>query len=128
MKIAKADKNDISTTREFLQACENVMDKGHFSLLSPEDQWMRWNDDDPDKILVQKILNRIADEEGIDTDEVDNRVAMYEFLKAKYQLADSNWNRVILAADVLIDNVCDPMDNCLAFDPSFEINHVDREM
>lgn len=129
MRIAKADKEDIDTTRNFLHACESFWDsRQRYSLRSSEDDWETWDDDDPDKRLILKIRKQLAYEMSCDENDVDNRIVIYEFLKAKYQQCDCNWGRVVMAADVLIDNVCDPMESDLAFYPGFELRHVENEM
>lgn len=128
MKVAKASKEDIDTTRSFLRACESFWDsRTRYCLRSSEEDWNTWDDDDPDKILLLKIRKSVASETGCDEDDVDNRIMIYEFLKAKYQVCDCDWARVVMAADVLIDNVCDPMESHLAFYPGFDLKHVENE-
>lgn len=125
MKIAKADKEDISKTVEFLKHCENFWDsRNRFSLRSQEDEWPQWDDEDQDKKMLLKIQRDLVEEEGKD---VDNRLVIYEFIKRKYYEVDCHWYRVVLAADVLIDNCCDPTESHLAFHPGIEQSHVDRE-
>jgi hypothetical protein len=113
MKVAKADNEDLETTSEFLNACELVLESGRFSLSSAED-----------KELIIRIRRGVAEEEGISEGDVDNRILMYEFLKKKFKKASCNWRRVYYAAEILIENVCDPTESHLAFHPSFETFHV----
>jgi hypothetical protein len=124
MKVAKADNEDLETTSEFLNACELVLESGRFSLSSAEDNWEDMDDEDEDKELIIRIRRGVAEEEGISEGDVDNRILMYEFLKKKFKKASCNWRRVYYAAEILIENVCDPTESHLAFHPSFETFHV----
>jgi hypothetical protein len=128
LRIAKATEDDIDTTRNFLQSCEVFWDNRQiFSLRELESDWENWDDDDPDKIELKKIQRELADEEGIKIKFLDNRLVIYEYIKRKYKRADNKWGRVIMAADILIDNCCDPTENHLAFYPAFEMFHVAPE-
>jgi hypothetical protein len=128
LTIAKATEQDIDATRHFLQMCEAFWDnRNRYSLRELESDWENWDDDDPDKIEMLRIQRNIADEEGKNIKCIDNRLIVYEFLKCKYKKADNKWGRVIMAADVLIDNCCDPTERHLAFHPSFETFHVAPE-
>jgi hypothetical protein len=127
MKVAKADDEDFKRTRAFLQACESIWDnRNQYSLRCKESTWKE-RDDDEDKLLIIKLQKELASEEGCEPEEVDDRILMYEFIKHKYEQADCYWSRVIIAADVLIDNVCDPTEGHLAFYPGFECFHVANE-
>lgn len=125
LRVAKADEEDIKSTREFLQACELFWDsRPAYSFVSKEDQWLSWENDDPEKMELLKIRKRISEEDGVDEEDVDNRLVLFEFIKRRYKKADSSWGRVIMAADCLIDNCCDPMQSHLAFYPGFVLFHV----
>lgn len=127
MTIAKADKDDLETTIQFLNAAELALDRDKFSFQSAEDNWEDLDDEDEDKILILKIRKNIAEEEGKDEDRVDNRILMYEFLQAKFAKCNCNWRRVYYAADSLIDFCCDPTEDHLALYPGFELFHVSTE-
>ena len=130
LTVAKADKDDRQTTLDFLEAAELALDNERFSFLrSPQDKWEKnLDDDDPDKIIILAIRKSIAEEEGIKEKNVDNRILMYEFLQLKFSQASCNWRRVLWAADLLIEQACDPTEDYLAFYPGMECFHVAPEM
>lgn len=125
MRVAKADKEDFDAVLGFMNAAEMSLERAKFSFLSPEDNWEDLDDEDEDKQLILKIRKELQEDES---DEIDNRVLMYEFLVRKFRSASSAWRRVYWAADILIDNVCDPTEDCLAYHPGIEIQHVSPEM
>lgn len=126
MRIAKATPEDFEGLRDFRHFCEGVLEKQRFSLRSPEDNWEEWDDDDEDKQWILKMRKEIAEEEGIEPEDVDIRIVLYECLKRIYRKANG-WYRVTTAADVLIDNVCDPQKDYLDYRPSLEEIHVAPE-
>jgi hypothetical protein len=125
MTMAKADRNDLQTTLDFFNACELALESGKWSLRCPEDKWEDLDEDDEDRILIKKIKKSLVEEQG--TEYIDSRILMYEFLKEKFAAASCNWRRVVWGADILIENVCDPMEDHLAFFPGFELFHVAPE-
>lgn len=128
MRVAKASDQDFEKTRSFLQVCESIWDnRGGFSLRPSEREWESWDEDDPNYLECIKIRGEIAIEENCHEKKVDGRLVMYEFIMRKYKAADCHWNRVIMAADILIDNCCDPTEEHLEFYPGFELFHVSPE-
>lgn len=128
MKIAKPTEEDFEGVKRFLDAAEMALERAKFSLNSSEENWMELEDDDADKIKILAIRKRIADDEDISVDEVDNRVLMFEYLKRVFMSsAYTGWRRVYWASSVLLENACDPTENHLAFYQGFELNHVERE-
>lgn len=126
--MAKAGEEDLQTTKDFMNACEMALEGAKFSMMSPEENWMELDDEEEDKQEILRIRKRIAKEERISEDAVDNRILMYEFLQGKFQAASCNWRRVVWGADILIENVCDPTEDHIAFYPGFELFHVSPEM
>lgn len=126
MKMAKADKEDFKALREFLNACDNVLEREKWSLRSPEDNWKGWDEEDEDRKLIERIRFNESRESGRDEEDIDPRILMYEFLQYKFKNA-YRWQRVYWAADILIDNCCDPTEDCLAFYPGYTLNHVEPE-
>lgn len=121
--MAKADHDDLQTTEDFLNACELALESSRFSMLNAADNWEDLDEEDDERKLIEKIKENLELEEGT----VDNRILMYEYLQAKFKKASCNWRRVVWGADILIDNVCDPMEDHLAFFPGFELFHVSPE-
>ncbi len=128
MKIAKATDQDFKVTREFLQACETIWDtRNGYGMYSEVDTWEQWDDDDPDKIEIMRLRKIYCREESKAPSEVDMRIILWEFLRLKYKAADAHWNRIVIAADTLIEHVCDPLADHLAFYPGYELFHVAPE-
>ena len=128
MIVAKATDKDIELTREFLNACEALWDiRNRYSLRPSEKEWLSWDEEEPDYKECVRIRKDVAMEEGLSEREVDNRLVIYEFIMRKYKNAGCHWGRVIMAADMLIDNVCDPTESHLEFYPGFECFHVAPE-
>lgn len=128
IRVGKASPKDIEITNDFLHACEQFWDnRRRYSLSDLESEWEDWDDEDEDKIALLKIRKELAQELGYSECDVDNRLIVYEFLKQKYKKADNRWGRVVMAADVLIDNCCDPTETHLAFYPGIELFHVAPE-
>lgn len=124
MRMAKASKEDFNSVHAFMNACELCLEKEKFSFQAPEDNWEDLDDEDEDKQLILRIKKELEEDEG----EVDNRILMYEFLVRKFRQASCDWRRVYWAADILIDNVCDPTESHLAFYPGYDLQHVAAEM
>ena len=128
LRVAKATEKDIEITRSFLQACENFWDnRPIYSFKELESDWETWDEDDADKVELLRIRKEFAIEEDVSESDVDNRLVVYEYIKRKYKAADNRWGRVVMAAEVLIDNCCDPTESHLAFFPAFEMFHVAPE-
>lgn len=124
MRIAKPQEQDIESVRQFTQTCELFLERQKFSFNSPEDGWEDLDDDDDDKIAILKFRKQLAANEDLDEDKIDNRILAYEFLKQKYA---HRLSHILLTAEVLLENCCDPTDTCLAFHPSLYQNHVEPE-
>lgn len=118
IRLAKADQEDFEKTRVFLQCCESLFDNRW--ACSSDEQWQDWDDEDEDKIAILKLRKQLARDEDCDEDEIDNRILLFEFVKYKYRGCDCNWRRVIMAADVLIYNACDPMQDTVEWHPFIE--------
>jgi hypothetical protein len=128
MNVAKASQQDIEKTTHFLRACELFWDnRPNYSMRTEEREWMTLDDDDPEKLLILDIRQQLAKNENVEPELVDHRILAYEYLRSKYKSADARWKRVIMAADILIDNCCDPTEGHLAFYPGIELFHVAPE-
>ena len=124
MKVAKPDQEMFDSVTKFKEACELCIDKPTHSFTAPESQWKKLAEDDPERQEIELIRSRIASEEGISEKSVDDRILCYEYLKRKY--ARRLWH-IIFTAEVLVDNCCDPTDDCLAFRPDMYFQHVAPE-
>lgn len=127
IKVAKATERDIHGTRDFMQAAELALEVERFSLSDAAAKWRELDSDDDDWKLIIHLRKELAEELDIDQMDVDDRLTMYEFLKEKFRRNAIGWQRTVIAADVLIDNVCDPTGTVLDFHPGFDFNHVAAE-
>ena len=85
------------------------------------DVWLDWDEDDPDYEELVAIRRRVAREEHVDEDDVDNRLVVAEFVASRMRAAGAgSWERVVLNCQALIDTFCDPADSCLSWHPFLE--------
>ena len=106
MKAAKADKQEIEKVQKFYSLVESLWD-GRWN--SDED-WRNWPDDDKDKQEMLKIEQELIDTEGaLVGGQADNRLILYEFFKRRFMEVDycGSIGRVLMNADVLVNQVCD---------------------
>jgi len=122
LTMAKADEEEFDRIMKFV----NLMDaffNGH-SFFSSEDDWKNWPDDDEDKQKLLEIEHELKEDgEGLDWDGmVDNRLVLFEFIKQAWHKANycGSFDRIIMDAKVLIDNVCDPSLDYLDFKPEIK--------
>lgn len=128
MKVAKPDKQDFKGILDFMNAAEMALERQKFGITSSEDNWEEYLDeDDKDYKLIITMRKRIADEEGCDPENVDNRILMFEYLQRKFAASSSGWRRVYWAADILLDTCTDTYDHCLAWRPDAVLLHVANE-
>lgn len=114
MTVAKATPSDFEAVRNLLLPMENLFNSHWID----EENWTEWRDDDPNKIELLKIRKQIAREEDYSESDVDNRIILFEFIKRRMKkCACSEWNRVVMAAEICIDTFCDPNVDHLAFNP-----------
>ena len=117
ISIAKATEKDFAAVNNLLSPMEELFN----SHWSNEDDWTDWDDDDEDKQELLSIRKEVARYERCDEDEVDNRLVIYEFIKRRMQAcACSEWRRVVIAAECLIDTFCDPNDDSLSWRPDLD--------
>jgi hypothetical protein len=126
MIVHKITNEENEAFKAFIQAAEYALEEPRLSFRSAAEQWKYFDDEDFDKGEILAIRKRIAKEESIDEDRIDDRILMYEWLKKKARKIRS-FSLYPLTIDVLMDNVCDPTEDHLAFYPGFELNHVANE-
>ena len=116
--MAKATPEDIKATREFLQFMECLFDSRPSFSLCKEEKWEEIFPEASDEYKwLKRIQKDLADEKGCVPSEVDDRLVLYDAIVAMYKRCDLHWNRVIWAADILIDNCCDPSKDYLDWHP-----------
>ena len=120
MKAAKADKEEIDRVQKFYNLVESLLDSRWGD--SDED-WRTWDDKDEDKKEILEIEEELKLWEGTDLDgHVDNRIVLYEFFKKRFKEVDwgGSIGRVLMNADVLVNQVCDPDLDYLDFNPEIK--------
>ena len=117
MKIAS--KQDLEMTRNFLQFMQGLFDN-RYSGYSDRKWEDIFEEDSEEYELLKRKEQYVSDEECRYTSCVDNRLVLYEAIREMYKRCDINWQRVVWAADILIDNCCDPSKSHLDWHPYIE--------
>jgi len=119
MRLAKATGKDIEKTKDFLQFMERLFDSRQFR--NCEGDWESQFGKETDEYKMFKSIQKdLSFEEGCEPEKVDDRLVVYEAIVRMYKRCDLHWNRVVWAADILIDNCCDPCKNYLDWHPYIE--------
>ena len=121
MKVAKADKEEFDKVYGFISAMDALFDNKF--CLYPEEDWREWDDEDEDKKLLLEIEQELKETEGTGIwEDVDNRLIIFEFIKRKWKKANyyGSFQRIVLNAEVLIENVCDEELDYLEFKPKIK--------
>ena len=119
--MAKADPEEFERTMCFVRVMDALF-VGR-SIFSNEEDWRNWPDDDEDKKLFLEIEKEVIDEDGTVWDgKPDNRLVLYEFIKRKWRTVNysGSFGRIIMDAEVLIQNACDPDLDYLEFNPEIK--------
>lgn len=134
LKMAKADPEEFERTMSFVRVMDSLFDSRSF--FSSEEDWREWDDDDEDKKMLLAIEEEVKETDGTSWDgKADNRIILYEFVKRKWKQANfsGSFGRIIMDADVLIANCCDPNLDYLEFKPEiiaameeYENNHKEE--
>lgn len=107
MKAARAEQKEIDSVQEFYNLVESLWD-GRWDR---SEDWREWDDDNEDKKRLLEIEEELKEYEGTDINgHVDNRILLYEFFKERFNQVDyyGSIGRVLMNADVLVGQVCDP--------------------
>ena len=118
MKVGKASPEEFDMVTGFINVMEDLF--GGRSFFSQEESWREWDDDDEDKKLLLEIEKEVKEEDGESVwDGVDNRLILYEFIKRKWRKVNycGSFGRIVMDAEVLIDNACDLNLDYLEFKP-----------
>lgn len=121
LKMAKAGPEEFERTRGFVRVMEALFESRSF--FSNEEDWRELDDDDEDKKMLLEIEKEVKEEDGTDWNgDADNRLILYEFIKRKWRQANfsGSFGRIIMDAEVLIDNACDPDLDYLEFKPEIK--------
>ena len=118
IKIAKAEPEEFVRVTSFIRVMDELFQSRSF--FSCEEDWREWDDDNEDKKLLLEIEEEMMESEGTDCEgKVDNRLLLYEFIKRRWCYANDygSFDRIVMDASVLIDNVCDPEVDYLEYKP-----------
>lgn len=123
LKMAKANPEEFERTMKFVNIMEALFESNPYSLMESETSWREWDDDDEDKQLLLEIEKEVLEEDGDCWDgRPDNRLVLFEFIKRKWKEANysGSFGRIIMDAEVLIDNACDPDLDYLEWKPEIK--------
>jgi len=121
MTMAKADEDEFDRVSNFIEIMDSLF-CGR-SIFSDEESWREWDDDCEEKQILLEIEKDIKDTDGEMWDgEVDNRLVLYEFMKHMWRKANfcGSFQRIVMDAQVLIDNACDPTLDYLEWKPEIK--------
>lgn len=121
--MANANPEEFERTMKFVNIMEALFESNPYSLMESETSWREWDDDDEDKQLLLEIEKEVAEEDGASWDgKPDNRLVLFEFIKRKWKEANygGSFGRIIMDAEVLIDNACDPELDYLEWKPEIK--------
>lgn len=121
MKVAKADPEEFERVMRFVSLMESFFEGRSF--FSSEEDWRDWPNDDEDKKRLLEIEKDLVDAGEATWDgHPDNRLILFEFIKEKWKYA--NWSgsfgRIVIDAEVLIENACDPELDYLEWKPELK--------
>ena len=118
MKVAKADKEEFDNVYDFINIMDELFDSRW--AFSQEENWKEWDEDDPNKQLIDKIAKEVEHEFG-DCYYLNNLI-LFEFIKRKWKETNycGSFQRIVTDAECLIDNVCDPDLDYLEFKPEYK--------
>lgn len=122
LKMAKADPEEFDKVMDFVNIMDDFFDNKFFST---EEDWREWDDDNEDKkILLEIEKELIEDGEGTSVwdDHPDNRLILYEFIKRKWRSVNysGSFQRIVMDAQVMIENACDPDLDYLEYKPEIQ--------
>ncbi len=118
MKVAKAKKEEFDKVYDFINVMDALFDNRW--CFSQEESWREWDEDDPDKQMFLKIEKELEREFG--DYHFFNDMILFEFIKRKWKNTNycGSFQRIVTDAECLIDNVCDPDLDYLAFKPAYQ--------
>lgn len=122
LKMAKADPEEFDKVMDFVNIMDDFFDNKFFST---EEEWREWDDDNEDKKMLLEIEKElIEDGEGTSVwdDHPDNRLILYEFIKRKWRSVNysGSFQRIVMDAQVMIENACDPDLDYLEYKPEIQ--------
>lgn len=122
LKMAKAEPKEFDEVMDFVNIMDDFFDNKFFST---EEDWREWDDDNEDKKTLLEIEKElIEDGEGTSVwdDHPDNRLILYEFIKRKWRSVNysGSFQRIIMDAEVMIENACDPDLDYLEYKPEIQ--------
>ena len=123
LRMAKANPEEFERTMKFVNIMEALFESNPYSLMESETSWREWDDDDEDKQLLLEIEKEVLEEDGdYWNGKPDSRLVLFEFIKRKWKESNysGSFGRIIMDAEVLIDNACDPDLDYLEWKPEIK--------
>ena len=121
MRVAKASDEEFDKVWSLINVIDLLFDN-RFG--SNENCWKEWDDDNEDKQMILEIAKEVEQTDGLDLfGEVDTRLVLYNFIKRKWREANCRGSiqRIVMDAQVLIDNACDPSLDYLEWRPDIRM-------
>lgn len=107
MKVAKPSEEDFNACYQFLRIMEGLSDK----YTDPSDWKEHWDEDDEDYILIKEMEQQAKWDECLDDDDdIDQRLVMWEYVKHFFNHYPSAFARVLICANIAMDNCFDNTD------------------
>ena len=104
LKVAKPTEKDFDATYKLNSVLETLTDSRWFDRV---DSWQDWDEDDEDYLFFKEKREEIAEEEQISPEDVDSRILVYEYIKKHFRKNPSALARIIMCAQMAIDNAFD---------------------
>lgn len=127
LTIARFDNEDYEAFNDFIQACGNYLEDGKPYGGYAYQNWRDLDKDDPERIVIEKLREEIAEDDNMHPDDVDDRVLMYMYISKKWDQQLGAHNRVMWAAHVLRDTFTDPTEDHLCWADGLIMQHVANE-
>ena len=91
VSLARPSKDDFDCIYSFF----SVLDALYASPWSFSDEWVSWDDDDPDKQELLRLRRMLAVEECCDEADVDSRLVFEAFVRSRISGMCGAWGRVV---------------------------------
>ena len=106
LKIGAPSKKDFDAIYRFRNIIDTLTDSRFYGTTDPS-SWKEWDETDKDYKLLKKIEKEICEYYDESPDEIDQRVVLWEFVRYFFQHYGGSINRVIMCADMAMENAFD---------------------
>lgn len=116
LSVAKPSEKDMDECYRFLRIMESLTDDRLFHSSSASD-WKEWNKEDEDYELLNYCRNQLIQDGEDDEDELDDRLVLWEYVKWFFNRCPSSFARVLMCAQMALDNAFDEKSNTIEWKP-----------